>query len=317
MGKVILQKMYILSTLVLLASSHVTAFSSHVPPTLSASTTSLYAGMGMAATSSKNKNKKSANAKKTPYDVNASLLRLGKKYDELLLNNAKTLKKESADESDLVTSEYVIAARAGPTVPDWIPVAQLVLARSDEDSVLPVASASYYCRELSQLAIQGSRVFQSVPRNLMEYSMEPADSFYKYVYDAVISTKSVVMTTAQAREVLGVAHDADDAAIKQKYRRLSFDYHPDRAADKEEEYGQVQLAYETIGMRRMSQGHSWYASLGGRARTDFVGPIELMSLEKAENTMQASNLLLQSAVCGLNPSMVQSFVARSQSMLTR
>ncbi|GAX19935.1 hypothetical protein FisN_1Lh594 [Fistulifera solaris] len=303
---------YFASIFLLLLCSH-EAVAFHVTsPSASASTTSLWAGMGMAT-----KNKKSGTVKKTPYDVNASLLRLGKKYDELLLNNAKTLRKETDDDDDLMTSEYVIAARAGSIVPDWIPVAQLVLARSEEDSVLPIAAASYYCRELSQLAIQGSRVFQSVPRNLMEYSVEPADSFYKYVYDAVIDAKSVAMTTAQAREILGVAHDDDDAAIKHKYRRLSFDYHPDRAADKEEEYGRVQLAYETIGMRRMSQGHSWYASLGGRARTDFVGPIELMSIEKAENTLKASNVLLQSAVCGLNPSMVQSFVARSQSMLTR
>lgn len=307
--------MHLLPIFVLLGYSQVgAAFSFHLPPTSSASTTSLFAGMGM-ATKTSSKNKKAGSVKKTPYDVNASILRLGKKYDELLLNNAKTLKKEFADDSDLITSEYVIAARASPNVPDWIPVAQLILARSSEDSVLPIAAASYYCRELNQLAIQGSRVFQSVPRNLMEYSMEPADSFYKYVYDAIIDAKSVAMTTAQAREVLGVAHDDDDGAIKQKYRRLSFEYHPDRAADKAEEYGQVQLAYETIGMRRMSQGHSWYASLGGRARTDFVGPIELMSIEKAENTMQASNL--QSAVCGLNPDMVQSFVARSQSMATR
>ncbi|MEC8792827.1 MAG: DnaJ domain-containing protein, partial [Pseudomonadota bacterium] len=48
-------------------------------------------------------------------------------------------------------------------------------------------------------------------------------------------------------EVLGVARDADDAALKSAYRRLAMKYHPDRNPDDptaEQNFKEVNEAYD-------------------------------------------------------------------------
>ena len=350
-----------------LAGQNTFAFSPNhgrVQPSLVTLQASKGMGMGMAATKQSSKKKKggskgmasasnNSNNNKSAFNVNASLLRLEKKYDQLTLQNAKTLQKDTVDPDDMVTTEYVIAARSSDpsaAVSDWVPVAQLILARTWDQADNNIASqgaadplvraaVSAYCRELGHVACLGSRAFQSIPRQKLQYSVEPVDSFYKHVYEVVVEGKNEdssnenVMTKKEARVTLGFA--ADDVTlelseIKKSYRSKSFELHPDRfvASDSENEqpekaaalleYSRVKLAYETLssGLRRTKgddKPSSWYASLGGRARNDFVGPIQLMPLELAKLTLEQSGL--PSAVVGLDPDMVQGFVTRSQMMI--
>ena len=129
------------------------------------------------------------------------------------------------------------------------------------------------------------------------------------------------MNKHDARKVLQLEGDSHDKSeIKQQYRKLSFALHPDRFVGTErsdtdiqvskDHYARVQLAYETLSSGVRNGGESsWYQSLGGRSRTDFVGPIDLLSLAEAQDRMPTT---VQSAVVGLQAELVQGFVTRSR-----
>jgi hypothetical protein len=311
-------------------------------------------GMGMSKVDTKNKKKGNGNgassSQSSPFDVKASLLRLEKKYDDLTLADARGLKKDDRDLDDIVTTEYIIVARSSASassVPDWVPVAQLLVARTWDQMQSSAsdgardpavqAAVSVYCREICHVASQGSRVFQSIPRNQLEYGVEPVEQFYKHVYDVLVKGKNddasndQVMTKKEARHFLGFDGediDLDRSDIKKRYRTKSFELHPDRFVgvetedDKSQEeardnalieYARVKVAYETLTSGVRKSGSSFYESLGGRARTDFVGPIQLLPLQAAEQVMETRRC--QSALVGLARSMVQDFVARGQSMV--
>lgn len=317
-----------------------------VVPNSQNANTLLFAGMGMgmgkgSATKSKKKKKgKGGKPKAAPFDVNASLIRLEKKYDELMRNVAKEMRKEedqdehsyssySSGEIEMMTSEYVIAARASSqtgSVPDWVPIAQLCLKRPENlsnegasDEMVQTA-VSNYCRELYHLATHGAPIFSTIARNDLQYSVESVDSFHKYVYDEVVEGKAnkspdQAMTKAQARKTLGIDQDASKSDIKQAYRQLSFKLHPDRFEGTPEEcqeatneFGRVNLAYDTLSSGVREEGVSWYESLGGKERTGFVGPINLLPMGAAQETMTRHKA--EAALCGLDPEMVQTFVAR-------
>ena len=354
-------------------------------------------GMGMGQQQKGGKEKKGSATNATPFNVNASLARLEKKYDELTKANAKVIRKKDEDDDDaddaddadktddntdaadrkydptnastddnatiekepntiddddddddddrrIVTSEYVVAVRAEGYVSDWVPIAQFCLARTSQQASVSdgvtdpaiQAGVSYYCRELSHVATLGSRIFQSIPRNLLQYSVETLDSFHKHVYETTISTSggsakddptnTNSMTKQDAREVLELINgDAEDkSAIKRAYRTKSFAYHPDRfiGVDRTPEeielahtkYLRIQLAYDTLnsGIRNTSTSSSstisWYQSLGGKARTDFVGPVTLLSIESGKSILETNQI--ESAITSMSPSIVQTFVAR-------
>jgi hypothetical protein len=274
---------------------------------------------------------------------------------------------------DSITSEYIVAARYVPSpnsrgqtvsgssaVSDWIPVSQLCIVRPvhtyetennsqssfglDEDVRLVISS---YCREIYLAASLAAPVFNSVPRNQIQYSVEPLDSFHKYVYDAVIEGKgngrgenSSTMSKADARLILGLEDGCNDLSlIKKAYRTMSFSLHPDRFVGMErsedeikrasDDFAKVRCAYDTLssGIRnnngeshsktnengevsKGSSNQSWYESLGGKSRNGFFGPVELISIEKAKDQM--STKAYKSAVAGLNHETVMSFVARNQ-----
>jgi hypothetical protein len=300
-------------------------------------------GMGMGATKTpKNKNGKKGGAKtSSSFNVNASMLRLEKQYDEIMLASAKQLAKKDKEEDprwasdtndNKITREYVVAARAATKqggIRDWVPIAQLCLARpeneyddtSSEEIIQNVISS--YCRELSYVAAFGAPVFSKVARNDVQYSVEPMDSFQKFVYDSVVKGGSDQdISKAEARKTLGLEKTNDDAmieksAIKQAYRQMSFQLHPDRfegtpeeCEEAKERFARVKLSYETLNSGvRADDGSSWYESLGGRARTEFVGPVNLLPLAVAEEQMERKKV--EGALCGLDRDLIQSFVARN------
>jgi len=229
------------------------------------------------------------------------------------------------DGEEFITSEYVITARAEKKkgVHDWVPIAQLCISYPEsmydsESKEFAEAAVSSYCREISYVAGMGAPVFQSIARNDVEYATEPVESFYKYVYESVVEENKdrENMSKAEAREILGLEDEpsADKNQIKQAYRKLSFQLHPDRvdessdAVESASRFEKVQLAYETLSSGIRENGKSWYESLGGRARTDFHR-VGLLSLANAQNQMEQKRI--QGGLVGLEPELVQSFIARN------
>jgi hypothetical protein len=185
------------------------------------------------------------------------------------------------------------------------------------------AAISLYCREISQAAVFGSPKFRDVPRQDMLYSYESVDSFHKYVYDNIKGFKGDgTMTKAEARRVLKLEDNVSDMTeVKQSYRKLSFQLHPDRfvgvdRTDEEEtlhnhEFSQVKMAYETLSSGNVNGSRgSWYQSLGGRSRTDFSGAIDLRSIDEARALLDAARQ--ETAIVGLDPDLVQMFIVRNQ-----
>eukprot|EP00559_Dactyliosolen_fragilissimus_P003500 CAMPEP_0184860786 /NCGR_PEP_ID=MMETSP0580-20130426/5598_1 /TAXON_ID=1118495 /ORGANISM="Dactyliosolen fragilissimus" /LENGTH=490 /DNA_ID=CAMNT_0027358011 /DNA_START=113 /DNA_END=1585 /DNA_ORIENTATION=+ len=234
--------------------------------------------------------------------------------------NHNNQKSTSTTTTTTITSEYVIAAKFDPSpntsippgstaVTDWIPVAQLCLVRPilEEDTASHSsssysstnnmefkainASISKYRREISHVAGLGAQIFSQLPRDRLVYSIEPIDSFYRFVYEDVIeggnnnnnnnnnnnknknqspsSSSSIEtmtrMTKAEARKVLHLEEDCSDPSLIQRaYRTLLFQYHPDRfvgvsRTEHEEEessrmFANVKLARETLlsGLRQSS-----------------------------------------------------------------
>ncbi|KAL7452752.1 hypothetical protein ACHAWC_004473, partial [Mediolabrus comicus] len=205
------------------------------------------------------------------------------------------------------------------------------------------AAISYYCREINYAAcLSAPSAFQSLPRNNVEYGVEPIDSFMRYVYEDVIegkkggngesssttangnaagsssssSSNGGGMTKAQAREILELeAGVTDTTLIKTAYKKQSFKYHPDRVSEEDrasssDKFGLIKRAYDTLNSGiRNSDKQSWYESLGGRERNEFMGPITLLSMDKAS---ALCNKAFRSAVVGIDPDLTMAFVARNQ-----
>lgn len=314
--------------------------------------------MGMGTkTKKKGTGKKNSGQKSTPaFDVAKSLVKTEKLYDKLTLEMAKEYASaEYEDDIENLLFEYVVAARsrpgstANPASSDWIPLAQLCVVRpihseeKDGEMDSSVAAAiSYYCREIYHAAcIASPSTFKGLPRNAVEYGVEPTDSFFKYVYEDVIQGKpsagsieeggsTVVMTKAKAREVLGLeAGCADMASIKQAYRKMMFEHHPDRFVNQERtqeekdassnKFRSVKTAYEALSSGiRVSDSNgvarSWYESLGGKSRTEFVGPVELMSVDRAGDFC---NKAFKAAICRIESEVPMAFVARNNQAAKR
>jgi hypothetical protein len=297
-------------------------------------------------------------------------------YDQLLLQASKRLaaglredeaNAEDDDSSSLLsTYEFVVAARDGDLLPDWVPIAQIILVGDDrhrQDLADPdrvriqvQRAVSAFRRELHHVAGLSSGTFRSVPRQRLQYAAEPVDSFFRHVYDRVVeppspsgssaATGNPVMSSAEARTVLQIAEGGTLRDLKLQYRRRSLECHPDSVRHQQqereqedsgssssaeslssaasEEFSRVKLAYETLigsgSLRRV--GSTWYESLGGRERNEFAAvPLPPLMQRDKEGPLVASSSYpggpevagLQSAIMGLDPSLVQSFVARSRS----
>jgi len=269
----------------------------------------------------------SAQIKKTPFDASSALIRSAKLYEELSLKASKVLaaveNEESYEGDDIdeeVYSEFLIAAKYVPPtqedcnyppgsagLSDWVPVAQLCLIRNRStlsSTKMQLHNAvSTYCREIYHAA-------QTVAQQTDE-----------------------VMTKAQARDILGIPLEStnDLSLIKQRYRTLSMQFHPDSAVsttttvtinqdnddnDISAKFRQVRLAYDTLcsGIRvtdatgTTTSTGSFYETLGGKDRTDFLHIPPLISPDQARKDMAET---IQSAVIGLDSDTVMAFVTRN------
>lgn len=309
----------------------------------------------------------STQIKKTPFDASSALIRSAKLYEELSLKASKVMAAavendeenyEGEDDKDEeVYSEFLIAAKyVSPTqedgcsyppgsagLSDWVPVAQLCLIRNrstlSSTNTQLHSAVSTHCREIYHAAQTVAPIFNNIPRSHIRYSAEPLDSFFKYVYDNVLADSSPqpqsdeVMTKAQARDILGIPLEStnDLSLIKQRYRTLSMQYHPDSAVttavtstqvdddddddiDISAKFRQVRLAYDTLcsGIRVTdatgTATGSFYETLGGKDRTDFLHIPTLISPDEARNNMSKT---MQSAVIGLDSDTVMAFVTRN------
>jgi DnaJ domain len=282
----------------------------------------------------KPKNGSKASSSTTPFDASAALLRLEKKYEEIQQASTRSLHSDEDDDSTSVASEMIVAVRASKSKTaggDWVPFANLcVHPHAEVSSEWVHAAVSLYCRELSFCATQGAKVFSAVPRNELQYAIEPVDSFFKHVYDPLMKDQQkgsdIPMSKAEARELLEIDDDTNDAGddersrIKKSYRRKSFEWHPDRldlanmSEDEQEhaaqQYARIQKAFNILSSDARTAGSSWYRSLGGRDRTDFQVIQELMGMDAASSILERHGV--QTAVAGLDPDLVQLFVARNR-----
>jgi len=308
----------------------------------------MMAGMGMGTSSKKKKGgSKKQKSGTLSFDVPKSLLKSEKIYDKMSSDAAKARNSDDEDYISMV-SEYVIAARGAPTngpsisdaISDWVPVAQLCIKRPvgyesqcppREDKFVQLA-ISHFRREIFFAASLSAPIFNTIPRNAIEYSVEPLDSFQKFVYDEVIeggktqnANNGMIMTKSDARRVLNLTEDCNDKMeIKKSYRSLLFSLHPDRfvGIDRSEdeiqnannEFSKVRLAYESLTSGLRSNGSdtkttSWYESLGGRSRTDFSGVIEMIPVENRKDSVIEGH---KCAIAGLTSEVAMAFVTRNQ-----
>ena len=79
-------------------------------------------------------------------------------------------------------------------------------------------------------------------------------------------------------DVLGINRQATDEDIKKSYRKLAFQYHPDRNKDKsaEEKFKEVNQAYEILSdpQKRANYDRFGHAGIDGGFVTD-IGECEL------------------------------------------
>ena len=103
-------------------------------------------------------------------------------------------------------------------------------------------------------------------------------------------------------QILGVARDASDEAIKKAYRKLARKYHPDvsKEKDAEERFKQVAEAYETL---RDKDKRRAYDHLGHhRSGQDFLGRADPSRFRAHRQVpAQAERLRLSDARRGAGP----------------
>jgi molecular chaperone DnaJ len=92
----------------------------------------------------------------------------------------------------------------------------------------------------------------------------------------------VVSTQRDYYEVLGVARDADDKAIKDAFRKLTLKYHPDRnkAPEAEERYKEIAEAYAILSdpEKRRQYDQKGFAGVAGFSAEDLFGGINFADL---------------------------------------
>jgi len=250
-------------------------------------------------------------------DPRTLLRRSEKEYGDL----ASTFRGQD-NEADVVFTEWVVTVRSKPggkvdaALSGWVPVCSLAVVASDAVHKItrPETLVASMCREIGETVAQASASLRTYPRSDLQYAVEPMPSWESFVMERK-STRDAALY-----QELGLAPGADAAAIKAAYRGLASRLHPDKHTgdpktqeENTERMKRIQEAYKTLGGGYEGSLDCWYAALGGRARTDFSGPLDL-SKEKMAATLLGFDLPfdmggLRCAVAQLETSIPQEFMA--------
>ncbi|CAI7873041.1 unnamed protein product [Closterium sp. NIES-54] len=278
-------------------------------------------------------------------DAAALLRRSEQQYHQLLCDyhqqyhsqseNAESSSADSFPESPGLR-EYVICVRrmhqsgatsAGPAadvaLSDWLPVVELVLVSDEEAATAMPKVLPHVCRLIAESA--GSFV-SSVPRHLLEYSYESAESFYDEVVTAMLGTSPSSPTGGDNQgaeehscpySILGIAKSAAPSQIRAAYRSLAARHHPDRhnahddKASVEAQFMKITEAYERIKRGgHVTVGASsagTYASLGGGKREGLSPALKIRPSPPNEKPPPGVTV----AVRGLEPEIVELFLAQA------
>ena len=240
--------------------------------------------------------------------------------------------------------ERQTATGAAKQLTDWVPVVQLAVLGQQR---LKVQNEEFLGKTTSALARETLHALTSAVPSLkaavsgpmLEYSAEPMSSFEKFIY--VMYDKSFLekgqeaMTRAEAAAAFEIdsPDEVDAGELKRQYRKLSAALHPDNnqgleGAEAEavaERFRKVQEAYIVLGSQVVSGGEkageevgknavaSWYESVGGGDRLDFMGPLEMGAVGKAARGAELGHALggWSQAICGIEPDITQFFASRN------
>lgn len=233
---------------------------------------------------------------------------------------------EESDADDVLVKYALTLRCTEETAPvefsDWVPIGLLNLVcglEADPGTLVPSVVGSL-CREVYEAGAQQMPVLRKAAPQSIEYAFEPLDSFETHVYDGLLGRAD---RRADAASTLGVEAGASAGEVKKAHRKMMLELHPDRfvgdeegAAAASEKMLEVQAAYEQLGGGMGGSHGSWYASIGGKARVDFSGPLskeELGPLGKAR-VAQEMDLNLggwRAGIYPMQPEIIKEFATRN------
>lgn len=258
-------------------------------------------------------------------------------YEQLLKSHAAPEAEEdedgnvsasgSSEEATDVLVKYVLTLRSvDPSAPnefcDWVPVSltNLVCSTDVNPTALMPDVVGALCREVYEAGAQAYPVLRKAPPQSVEYAFESFNSFETHVFDGLLGRPE---RRAEAARVLGVDTGASPAEVKRAHRGFMKSLHPDMFVGDEEgadkanaQMLEVQSAYETLGGGMGGAHGSWYASIGGKGRVDFSGPLtkeQLGALGKPR-LAQEMDLALggwRAGIFPIEPDMTKEFVTRN------
>ena len=247
--------------------------------------------------------------------------------------------------------ERQTATGAAKQLTDWVPVVQLAVLgqqrlKVQDEEFLGKTTSALARETLHALTSAVPSLKAAVSGPMLEYSAEPMSSFEKFIY--VMYDKSFLekgqeaMTRAEAAAAFEIdsPDEVDAGELKRQYRKLSAALHPDNnqgleGAEAEavaERFRKVQEAYIVLGSQVVSGEKagekagknagekagknavaSWYESVGGGDRLDFMGPLEMGAVGKAARGAELGHALggWSQAICGIEPDITQFFASRN------
>tara|TARA_B110001452_G_scaffold159595_1_gene132802 strand:+ start:1067 stop:2131 length:1065 start_codon:yes stop_codon:yes gene_type:complete len=223
--------------------------------------------------------------------------------------------------------KYAICLRstdssAPPEFSDWVPVALINLVCGDGalPSELAPQAVGSLCREVYEAGAQSIPALRKAPVQSIEYAFETISSFETHVCDGLLGRSE---RREEAAKTLSLEVSASAGEVKKAHRKLMLELHPDRfvgddegAAAAQAKMLEVQNAYEQLGGGMGGAHGSWYASIGGKARVDFSGPLtkeQLGPLGKARVGQEMDVTLggWRAGVYPMQPDITREFVTRN------